>query len=108
MSKKKIIIIFTFCITILLGIFVFNLYKSNNQANYVVKVKTIDDQYSPDRFLEVYNNNKQVKFKEIQLLNNITLCTYENNAVYYGELDDIKEVIIVFENKRVKAKLDKE
>lgn len=85
-----------------------SLYKSNKEENYVVKMKNVDDQFSPDRFIDVYNNNKKVKYKEIRLLNDITLCTYENNAVYYGELEDIQEVIIVFEDKNVKAKLEME
>lgn len=108
MKKKKIMIIFSFCVIILLVLLAFNFYKSNGLTSYIVKIKRVDDQYSPDRFLEVYHNNNKVEFKEVQLLNKTTICTYKNNAVYYGELDDIKEVIIVFKDKKIKAKLVKE
>ncbi len=109
MKPNKILkIIFLIFLTFISIFFLIKLYSSNNQTNYIVRIKKVDDEYSTDRLLEVYNNDKKVKYKEIQLLNNMVLCTYDNNAVYYGELEDIQEVIIVFENKNVKAKLEKE
>lgn len=101
-TKFNISIIFVVLISILCLIFFLN-----KNSNYMVKINLIDDD-SPDRILEVYKNDNKIEYKEIRL-KDITLCTYDNPAVYYGELVDIEEVTIILKNgDSVKAKIFKE
>lgn len=93
--KKKII----FCIIILVSIGVISLKLLANRASndYTIKLIPIDEK-SPDRKLLLYKKGKQIEFKEIKYLNNNILCKGSNPTIFYGDLKNKKQVIVVLKN----------
>ena len=104
--KKKII----FCAIVLALIVAISLKVLSNKASndYTLKLIPIDEK-SPDRKLLLYENGKQIEFKEIRYLNNNILCKGSNPTIYYGDLKDKKQVIVVLKNdKKIKINVVKE
>ena len=103
--KKKFRFFGIFIILIAVIILVFKVTNLNTE--YIVKINLIDKD-SPDRILEVYKNNKKIDFNQIKI-KDITLCTSDNPAVYYGELISVNELTIILKNGDiVQAELDLE
>ena len=104
--KKKII----FCAIVLALIGAISLKVLSNKASndYTLKLIPIDEK-SPDRKLLLYENGKQIEFKEIRYLNNNILCKGSNPNIYYVDLKDKKQVIVVLKNdKKIKINVVKE
>ena len=104
--KKKII----FCAIILALIGAISLKVLSNKASndYTLKLIPIDEK-SPDRKLLLYENGKQIEFKEIRYLNNNILCKGSNPTIYYGDLDNKEQLIVGLKNdKKIKINVGKE
>ncbi len=97
MKKNYLIIIITVIILIIAGVIIFTV-KDN--ASYTVKVNVIDD-YSPDRKLVVYKNDKEIEYKEIRLMDDTVLWKYTNPSVYHGNVKNESELKIVLNNDKV-------
>lgn len=96
MKKKRILF---GCIFILLVVIVFIFFKNK----YTISVEKVDD-FSPDRKLIVYKNDKETDYKEILYLDGTVLCSSKNPTVSYSEIVDENELIIKLNNnKQVKA-----
>ena len=80
----------------------------NNKSNYLIKVSVVDD-YSPDRILTVYENEKKIDVKKIQYLDGTFLCSGYNTTVHFGDIENEKELKIVLKDNKVEiAKIVKE
>lgn len=81
----------------------------SNGPNYEIRVSLVDD-HSPDRILTVYNEkNEKVEVKKIKYLDGTDLCNGYNTTVYYGDIEEEKELIIILkDNSEIKAKIVKE
>ncbi len=96
--KKKIIIYAS--LFVLFIIIVSLLFLKNKYTISLVKI----DNFSPDRKLIVYKNNKEIDYKEVLYLDGVVLCTSKNPTISYSEIVDEKELIIKLNNnKQVKA-----
>lgn len=92
-------------IVAIIAVLIISLILYLNAGTYTVKVKTVDS-YSPDRTLEVYKNNKKIEYKEIQYEDGTTLCYSKNPTVAHTDLiDEEKLLVILKNNKKVKAKI---
>lgn len=73
---------------------------------YKIKIEYIDN-FSPDRELIVYKNNKKINFQELHYTDGTYLCSGANPTVSYSEIDGITELIIkIDEKKQFVAKLE--
>jgi hypothetical protein len=98
MKKKYLIIIIITLIVLITAGIVFFVIKNN--GNYTVKVNLVDD-YSPDRILVVYKDDKEIEYKEIHLMDDTPLCKYSNPSTYYGNVKNESELKIVLNNDKV-------
>lgn len=93
---------------ILVLVFIINIL---NKDKYAIKIKQVDE-YSPDVEVIVLKNNKEYKeYKYIKYDDkgkNIILCRSNNAVVNKYELDEDYYVIVLNDDKEVKAKLEKE
>ena len=81
-------------------VFLLLLNKASN--DYTLKLISIDEK-SPDRKLLLYENGKQVEFKEIRYVNNNLLCKGSNPTIFYGDLDNKEQLIVILKNdKKIK------
>ena len=101
--KKKLIIISSIVAIVILVIIVL----LGGKREYTIVVSKIDDR-SPDRILIVYENNEKITVREIRYLDGVLLCK-GNNVTYYGNLENIDELIVVLnDDSEVKAKVVEE
>ena len=98
MKKKYLIIIIITLIVLITGGILF--FVIRDKGNYIVKVNRVDD-YSPDRTLVVYKDDKEIEYKEIHLIDDTPLCKYSNPSVYYGNIKNESELKIVLNNNKV-------
>lgn len=76
-----------------------------NKDTYTINVEQIDN-FSPDRKLIVHQNDKKIKFDEIQYIDGTYLCSGINPTVSYSEIIGVKELIIqINDKKHVTAKI---
>lgn len=66
----------------------------NHKYNLVVEVNMVDEK-SPDRILKVYDNDKEIKFKRIEYLDGVNLCSYEVPAVNFIDIKNEKKLVVV-------------
>ena len=99
MKKKHFFILVLICIII--TIFLVTVFRRNN---YTIEVNNIDN-FSPDRKLIVYKNNKKIKYKEIQYIDGTFLCSSTNPTVSYSEIDGIEKLVIKIGKKKIIAKI---
>lgn len=93
--KKKIILI-------LLSIFVLilsHIILVRHKDNYTINIEQIDN-FSPDRKLIVYKNEKEIDFKELQYTDGTYLCSGKNPTVSNSEIIGITELIIKLDEKQ--------
>ena len=104
--KKKILIIGGVLALVIIGVLVILFL---NRTKYTIKVSMVDSK-SPDRVLTVYNDkNEEISVKRIERLDGAILCYGYNTAVYFGEIKDKKELVVVLkDNTKVKAKIVEE
>ncbi len=96
--KKKIIVYAS--LFILLVIIISLLFFKSKYTISLIKI----DNFSPDRKVIVYKNNKEIDYKEVLYLDGVVLCSSKNPTVSYSEIVDEKELIIKLNNnKQVKA-----
>lgn len=93
MKNKKFLIILLCSIVVLL------LFLISQKSIYTINVKKIDD-FSPDRILTVYKNNKKIDFVEIEYSDGVLLCSGDNPTVSYSEIINEKELIVKINNKK--------
>lgn len=97
MKKKQILLLlFIFVIVLLI---ILSLYQRDT---YVINIEQIDD-FSPDRRLIAYRNNKKIMFEELQYIDGTYLCSGKNSTVSYSEIIGIKELIIKIDGKKQKV-----
>lgn len=96
--KKKIILLI---LSIFVLIFLLTLFIGKKDK-CIINIEKIDN-FSPDRKLIVYKNNKQINFKEIQYTDGTYLCSEENPTVSYSEIVGITELIIKIDEKKQKV-----
>ena len=94
--KKKVIIVSGVVCVILLSLVMYIVFSK--ESEYTIRVFIVDDN-SPDRVLEVYdNNNKKIDVKRIEYEDGKLLCNGYNTTVYYGDLKDEKKLKVVLKN----------
>lgn len=103
MNNKKIFLaLIALVVVVITIIFIFN----SKSYDYTVKGYRVDDK-SPDRILKVYEKGKEIEFLEIRYKDNVLLCTSEVPAVYFGDIEDVKELKVILKNKKeVIAKIE--
>ena len=100
-QKKKLIIISSIALCLLLVVLILVLTK----PTYTIKVEKVDD-FSPDRRLIVYKNDKKIEFEEIQYTDKTYLCSGKNPSVSYSDIMNETELIVKIKaNKQVIAKI---
>lgn len=100
MKKKNIVILLFIFVLILLF-----LIPVCRKDTYTIGVEQIDN-FSPDRKLIVYKNDKKINFKELQYEDGTYLCSGKNPTVSYSEIIGVRELIIkIDEKKQVVAKI---
>lgn len=92
MKNKKNLIILLCSIVVLL-------FLISQKSIYTINAKKIDD-FSPDRILTVYKNNKKIDFVEIDYSDGVLLCSGDNPTVSYSEIINEKELIVKINNKK--------
>ena len=122
-KKKYLILILSIIIVCVVAIICFNMFFQKNKSfdellkknpvtekvyqtgNYSLKVKKIDD-YSFDRLLEVYYDDKKIEFDSIEYTDGVVLCSGDKAVIYYGNISKENELIVVLKNKeRIKIKI---
>jgi len=99
--KKKLLFILIFVIVLIIILILLVFHRNN----YTINVEQIDN-FSPDRKLIVYKNDKIIEFKEIQYTDGTYLCSGTNPTVSYSEIVGVKELIIkIDEKEQVVAKI---
>lgn len=99
---KKKIILALLSISILLLSYIILVW---NKDTYIISIESIDN-FSPDRKLIVYKNEKKIDFKELQYTDGTYLCSGKNPTVSYSEIIGITELIIKLdEKKQIVAKI---
>lgn len=94
MKKKNIVILlFIFVLTLLFLILVCR------KDTYTIGVEQIDN-FSPDRKLIVYKNDKKINFIELQYEDGTYLCSGKNPTVSYSEIIGVTELIIKIDEKK--------
>ena len=104
--RKKIIL--TCGGILIIAISVLILVLLLGRTKYTIKVSLVDSK-SPDRMLTVYEGDKKIEVKRIEYLDGTLLCNGYNTAVYFGDINKVKELkIILKDNKEVIAKVVEE
>ncbi len=99
--KKRLIII----IPIVLIIAIVLVLLFYNKKTYKINFETVDA-YSPERKLIVYENDKEIEFKEIRYEDGTILCYGTNPIASYTDIKDIKTLIVKLNNdKKVEAQV---
>lgn len=93
--KKKIILILLSIFVLILSYIILVWHKDN----YIISIEKIDN-FSPDRKLIVYKNEKEIEFKELQYTDGTYLCSKKNPTVSYSEIIGITELIVKLDEKR--------
>lgn len=93
--KKKILFVVIFVIVLIIIIITPVFHKNN----YTINVEQIYN-FSPDRKLIVYENDKIIEFKELQYTDGTYLCSGTNPTVSYSEIVGVKELIIKIDDKK--------
>ena len=97
--NKKIVIIFTIALLIIIGISCFFIFTKN--SDYKVKVGIIDS-YSPDRSIALYNeNDEKIEFKEAYYIDGVLLCYGDNPTVSKAELVDVQKLKFKLNNDEI-------
>jgi len=79
--------------------------KTYKTDAYSLKVKKIDD-YSFDRILEVYYDDKKIDFDLIKYNDGVVICSGERPITYYGNISKEEELIVVLKDKsEIKIKI---
>lgn len=100
MKKKTILILLSVFVLILLFIMLLS-----RKETYTINIEQIDN-FSPDRKLIVYKNDRKIKFKELQYIDGTYLCSGKNPTVSYSEIIGVTELIIkIDEKKQIVAKI---
>jgi len=100
MKKKTILIPLSVFVLILLFIMLLS-----RKDTYTINIEQIDN-FSPDRKLIVYKNDKKINFKELQYTDGTYLCSGKNPTVSYSEIIGVTELIIkIDEKKQIVAKI---
>lgn len=103
--KKKIIIIVALLLVAIIAAIV--LLKIKKDSSYIVRLSKVDEQ-SPARYLEVYEDEVKIDFKEVRYMDDVLLCKGTNPTIHFTELDNETELKIILEDgKTVIAIIDK-
>lgn len=98
MKNKIVLLLFPILILVIVLLL-------THRDSYIIKVEKIDN-FSPDRKLIVYKNDKEIEFQELQYTDGTYLCSGKNASVSYGEIKDEKKLIIkINDKKQVIAKI---
>lgn len=96
--KKKLILILLIILALISPFIVLLYYKDT----YTIEIEQIDN-FSPDRKLIVYKNDKQINFKEIQYEDGTYLCSGTNPTISYSEVVGETKLIIKIDEKKQKV-----
>lgn len=100
--QKKYKVIFSVLIFITFFFFLFSMF--DNQ--YSIAIKKVDN-FSPDRVIEVYKNDKKIEFKYLQYGDGTIMCTGDNPTISYIDLIDVDTVDVVLnDNRKVSIAID--
>jgi len=91
-KKKLLILLFVFGV---ISLFVMLICRKDT---YLISIEQIDD-FSPDRKLLVYQNDKKIKFEELQYTDGTYLCSGKNPTVSYSEIIGVTELIVKLDEK---------
>ena len=102
LTKKKIIVIIIFILIIACSLFTLTI-KNNfpTSDNYKITLTKLDE-YSPDRKLEVYKNDKLIEYDRIYYKlakkEEVILCYGNTPYVSYLDFLEVNNLVIVLKN----------